>query len=119
MKPLGARLVDAVEYRDVKRTVGIVSLSGLKSVSIGWRSMCVLRNRCASGERCRLSQARAVRYASKHEIPLVHLKSTANVDEAAVKTLEDTEEAMAEFAKSVSECSPEVRFLSSQCCCGQ
>ena len=34
MKPLGARLVDAVEYRDVKkRTVGIVSLSGLKKAS--------------------------------------------------------------------------------------
>ena len=118
VKPFGARLVDAVEYRDIKkRTVGIVSLSGLKKASRLTRGtqVCVLYEINAQVVRDVVYPKLApCDTRAKQEIPLVHLRSTSNVDEAAVKTLEDTEEAMAEFAKSVvSECSPEVQFLSS------
>jgi hypothetical protein len=118
VKPFGARLVDAVEYRDIKkRTVGIVSLSGLKKASRLTRGtqVCVLYEIDAQVVRDVVYPKLApCDTRAKDEIPLVHLKSTANVDEASLKTLEDTEEAMAEFAKSIlSECSPEVQFLSS------
>ena len=61
------------------------------------------------------------RVQAHSKISLVHLKSTANVDEAAVKTLEDTEEAMAEFAKSVVSVvlSRSSVFIVCECCCGQ
>ena len=51
---------------------------------------------------------------AREDIPLVHLKSSSNEEETFVNSLEDTEEAIAEFMTNVvNECSPEVQLLSS------
>jgi len=118
VKPFGARLVDAVEYRDIKkRTLGIVSLNGLKKASRLTRGtqVCVLYDIDAQVVKDVVYPKLApCDTRAKEDIPIVNLKSDANGDEAVVKILEDTEEAVAEFAKNViSECSPEVQFLSS------
>ena len=118
VKPFGARLVDAVEYRDIKkRTLGIVSLNGLKKASRLTRGtqVCVLYDIDAEVVKDVVYPKLApCDTRAKEDIPIVNLKSDANGDEVVVKILEDTEEAVAEFAKNViSECSPEVQFLSS------
>ena len=118
MKPFGARLIDAVEYRDIrKRTVGIVSLTGLKKASrltLGTQ-VCVLYDIDAQAVTDIIHPKIApCDTRAREDIPLVHLKSSSNEEETFVNSLEDTEEAIAEFMTNVvNECSPEVQLLSS------
>ena len=118
VKPFGARLIDAVEYRDIrKRTVGIVSLTGLKKASrltLGTQ-VCVLYDIDAQAVTDIIHPKIApCDTRAREDIPLVHLKSSSNEEETFVNSLEDTEEAIAEFMTNVvNECSPEVQLLSS------